>query len=302
MKPWKAELFLLMMTFIWGGTFLFTKIGLEFTSPALYVIIRYSIALTICLIIFGKNLRLLNKQTLISGIVLGLFLGGGFLLQTSGLKYTTVSKSAFITGVSVVLTPIVYWFIEKRKISYWQISGVVIVTLGLWLFTQPEFDNINLGDFLTLLSTFFWAFYITYMDVFTKGKSDFKETSLIVIFQFVAALPLAFIFFLIFESNPIKLDLTDGLLYSLFYNAILASFFLTIIHTSVQRYTSPVKAALIFSLEPVIASYLAYIFMKETMSTIEFVGAAVLMFGILLSETGEYFLSRVFKIYKKAEH
>ncbi|TAL69803.1 MAG: DMT family transporter [Bacteroidetes bacterium] len=294
MKAWKAEMFLLMMTFIWGGTFLFTKIGLQFTSPSLYVIIRYTIALTICLIIFGKNLKLLNKQIFISGIVLGLFLGGGFLLQTLGLKYTTVSKSAFITGVSVVLTPIVFWFIEKRKISYWQISGVIIVTIGLWLFTQPEFDNINLGDFLTLLSTFFWAFYITYMDVFTKGKSDFKETSLIVIFQFVAALPLAIIFFIIFESQNVKLEITDGLLYSLLYNAILASFFLTIIHTSVQRYTTPVKAALIFSLEPVVASYLAYLFMNEIMNTIEFLGAAVLMFGILLSETGEYFYIKIF--------
>ncbi|MBI5324582.1 MAG: DMT family transporter [Ignavibacteriae bacterium] len=299
MKAWKAELFLLLMTLIWGGTFLFTKIGLQFTSPALYVIIRYTIALTICLIIFGKNLKLLNRQTFISGIVLGIILGGGFLLQTMGLKYTTVSKSAFITGVSVVLTPIVFWFIEKRKISYWQIGGVVIVTIGLWIFTQPEFDNINLGDFLTLLSTFFWAFYITYMDVFTKGKSDFKETSLIVIFQFVAALPLAIIFFLVFETNQIKLDISDGLIYSLVYNAIIASFFLTIIHTSVQRYTSPVKAALIFSLEPVIASYLAYLFMSESMNTIEFIGAAVLMFGILISETGEYFISKILPIKSK---
>ena len=299
MKAWKAELFLLLMTFIWGGTFLFTKIGLQYTSPALYVIIRYSIALTICLIVFRKNFKVLNRQTFISGIILGLFLGGGFLLQTLGLKYTTVSKSAFITGVSVVLTPIVFWFVEKRKISYWQISGVIIVTAGLWLFTQPDFYNINIGDFLTLLSTFFWAFYITYMDVFTKGKSDFKETSLLVIFQFVAALPLALVYFLAFESSNIFLVFDKGLLYSLLYNAILASFFLTIIHTSVQRYTTPVKAALIFSLEPVIASYLAFLFLNEFMNAIEFIGAAILLFGILLSETGEYFMKKIFPNQKK---
>jgi len=299
LKAWKAELFLLLMTFIWGGTFLFTKIGLQYTSPALYVIIRYSIALTICLIVFRKNFKVLNRQTFISGIILGLFLGGGFLLQTLGLKYTTVSKSAFITGVSVVLTPIVFWFVEKRKISYWQISGVIIVTAGLWLFTQPDFYNINIGDFLTLLSTFFWAFYITYMDVFTKGKSDFKETSLLVIFQFVAALPLALVYFLAFESSNIFLVFDKGLLYSLLYNAILASFFLTIIHTSVQRYTTPVKAALIFSLEPVIASYLAFLFLNEFMNAIEFIGAAILLFGILLSETGEYFMKIIFPNQKK---
>jgi drug/metabolite transporter (DMT)-like permease len=293
MKTWKAELFLLLMTFIWGGTFLFTKVGMNYTSPALYVIIRYTIALSICLIVFGRNFKQINLQILRSGIVLGLFLGGGFLLQTLGLKYTTVSKSAFITGVSVVLTPVVFWFVEKRKISYWQICGVIIVILGLWLFTQPDFNNINIGDFLTLLSTFFWAFYITYMDVFTKGRSDFKETSLLVILQFIAALPFAIIYFFAFESSQILLVADVNLLYSLLYNAIIASFFLTIIHTSVQRYTTPVKAALIFSLEPVIASYLAFLFMNEVLNTIEFIGAAVLMFGILLSETGEYFVSKI---------
>jgi drug/metabolite transporter (DMT)-like permease len=283
------------MTFIWGGTFLFTKIGLQLTSPALYVILRYTIALLICLIFFGKNLRGLSRHVIISGFVLGLFFSGGFLLQTIGLKYTTVSKSAFITGVSVVLTPIAYWMVERRKIGFWQIAGVFIVSIGLWLFTNPEFNNINLGDALTLLSTILWALYITYMNVFTKGRTSFIETSQLVMMQFIAALPVVIIYFLLFESSHAFLIVNNALLISLAYNGILASFFLTLLHTSVQRYTTPVKAALIFSLEPIIASLLAFIFMREILDSIELLGAAILIIGIIISETGDYFFGKLLR-------
>ena len=283
------------MTFIWGGTFLFTKIGLQLTSPALYVILRYTIALIICLIVFGKNLKGMSRHVILSGFVLGMFFSGGFLLQTIGLKFTTISKSAFITGVSVVLTPITYWIVERRKIGLWQITGVVIVFIGLWIFTNPDFKNINLGDALTLFSTILWALYITYMNVFTKGRTSFVETSQIVMMQFITALPVAVIYFLLFESAHTYLIINYNLLISLAFNGIIASFFLTVIHTSVQRYTTPVKAALIFSLEPIIASLLAFFFMKEIMTSIEMIGGTMLIIGILLSETGDYFLGRMLK-------
>ncbi|MFA6569701.1 MAG: DMT family transporter, partial [Bacteroidota bacterium] len=283
MKSWKAELALLFMTFVWGGTFIFTKIGLNFASPSLYVIIRFSIALTLCLIFFGKYLKKLERQTFYNGMVLGLLFGGGFLLQTLGLKLTTVPKSAFITGITVVITPFAYWFIEKKKISLWQKIGVVIAAFGLWLFTNPQFDNLNIGDVLTFFSTLFWAFYITYMDVFTRGKNSKEETGQLVILQFVMAAPIALTYFLLFERTDFTLIFSNQLLISLAYNGILASFLLTIIHTTVQRYTTPVKAALIFSLEPVLASLFAMLFIAEIIIFREYTGGAILMFGVLIS-------------------
>lgn len=288
MKSWKAELALFLVTFIWGGTFLFTKLGLEYTQPSFYIILRFSIALLLSIIIFRKSILKIPKSVAKEGFILGVFFGAGFLFQTYGLDYTTVSKSAFITGITVPLTPFVFWFIVRKKVQKWSKIGVIIASIGLWLFTNPTFDGFNIGDLLTLLSTVFWALYITYMDVYTKGKSGKDYSAQLVIMQFVGATPLAIISFIILDLSSFQFELNGALIGSLAFNSILASILVTFIHTSVQRYTTPVKAALIFSLEPVVASSVAMIFLSEFLNFREYVGAAILFSGVLISELGPY--------------
>ncbi|MDT3741405.1 MAG: DMT family transporter [Candidatus Kapabacteria bacterium] len=286
MKQWKAELALLLVTFLWGGTFLFTKLGLDDCTPSTFILMRFMIALSLSMIFFGRKLKGINRETLIQGIILGLLFGGGFVLQTYGLKFTSVSKTAFITGMTVPITPFVFKLIQKTKIQLWSKIGVVVATIGLYVFTKPDFDNINLGDFLTLLSTFFWAFYITFMDKFTKGSRDNNKTHQLVILQFVAAMLPAALTLLFLELQDFRFNLSVNLISALAFNGILASFLVTIIHTSVQRYTTPVKAALIFSLEPIVANGFAIIFINEILSGREYSGAAILFSGLLISELG----------------
>lgn len=288
MKAWKSELWLLIITFIWGGTFIFTKIGLHDCPPAFYLLLRILIALTISLIFFGKYLLKLNPTTLTQGLLLGFFFGGGFLLQTYGLKFTTVSKSAFITGMAVVFTPFVFKFLIKKRIANWHKIAVVVAFVGLYIFTNPSISNINLGDFLTLISTIFWAFYITYMDIFTKDKTTLGETAQLVILQLFTCGIMSLIVFLGIDFNDFYFELSSNLIISLAYNSIIASFLLTLIHTSVQKFTTPVKAALIFSLEPVIASFIAMVAINEILVLREYVGAAVMFIGVLISEIGDF--------------
>jgi len=288
LKPFYAELSLFLVTFIWGGTFVFTKIGLDFTSPSVYILMRFSIAIFLCVIFFNKKLFKIQNKTLINGLILGLFFGGGFLLQTIGLKYTTVSKSAFITGITVPLTPIVYYVVCRKKINKYSFWGVFVAMIGLWIFTNPDFDNINIGDVLTLFSTMFWAFYITYMDVFTKKIENRSITAQLVFLQFVASSIIALVYFVTFEDSSWVVKFDNMLLISLAFNAVLASFFVTFIHTSIQRYTTPVKAALIFSLEPIVASSVAVIFLNETMSNTEIFGATLLFSAVIISELGTF--------------
>ena len=292
MKAWKAESWLLFITFVWGGTFTFTKLGLNDCSPSLYISIRFSIALILALSFLFKYLKNFKKGSIIHGLILGSFFGCGFILQTYGLKFTSIPKSAFITGISVLLTPFVYWLVERKNIVTFQKLGVLIAGIGLYLFTNPRFDNLNIGDVLTLASTFFWAFYITYMDVFTRGKDSKNETAHLVIFQYVAAIPISLISMFLLEMPTLKFNLNTSLFCSLLYNGAIASFLLTLIHTTVQRFTSPVKAALIFGLEPVVASIIALIIFHDILTSIEWLGGTLLISGVLVSETGE-------KLFKK---
>jgi len=126
------------------------------------------------------------------------------------------------------------------------------------------------------------------MDVFTKGQEGKELTGQLVFMQFVGATPLAIISFFIIDYSTFFITFSYELLFSLAFNAFLASLLVTFIHTRVQRYTTPVKAALIFSLEPIIASSVAMLFLAEILSSRELFGAAILMLGVVASELGGF--------------
>ena len=286
MKAWKAELVLLLCTLIWSGTFLFTKIGLDYTSPAFFMILRYSVGLFFALLFCGKHLKTINRTIIRQGCVLGFFLGGGFILQAYGLGMTTVSKSAFITSSTVLFTPFLYYFIERKRIKLWSILGVIIVTGGLWIFTNPDFANLNIGDILTLISTVFWGLYVIYIDVYTRGKSDMALTSQLMIVQLAAAIPLTSIFFFSNEIATFHFNFDWNLVIALLFNGVGSSFLTTLMHTRVQSYSTPVRATLIFSVEPIIASSFAVIVIAEIFGLREIIGAAILLSGVLIAELG----------------
>ncbi len=284
MKSFNAELLLLVITIIWGATFTFTKLGLGFVSPFTYNLFRFIIAITLSLILWRKSIFSITRKTFIEGLILGLFYAGGFAFQTLGLFYTTVTKSAFITGLSVVFTPIVFLITQKKNIPINQKVGIIVALFGLWLFTKPVWNNINIGDLLTLISTFFWAFYLVYMNVFTEKVKSFAITSQLVFLQFIVVGFVSLCGSLAFEFDKLILPTNEILIFSLLYNGIIASVLLTTIHTSVQKYTTPIKAALIFSLEPVFAAIFALIILNEILSLREYIGALVLFTGIIVSE------------------
>lgn len=298
MKVWKAETLLVFVTLVWGATFTFTKLGLQDSSVFFYIFIRFIIAFLVSFMFWGKHLLTIEKWSLKNGLVLGLLFGGGFLTQTLGLKYTTVTKCAFITGMAVVLTPLAFKLIIKKKISFWQWIGVAVSIIGLWIFTNPKIDNMNIGDVFTLISTFFWGFYLTYMDVFTKKAKNFSHTIQLVFMQFIVAAPFGLIGYLLFETGSFKFNITWNLVISLLFNGIIASVFLTIIHTSVQKFTTPVKAALIFTLEPVFATAIAFFALNEIMSSREVVGGSILFSAIIISEVGDYFANKFKSVIK----
>jgi drug/metabolite transporter (DMT)-like permease len=286
MKSIHAELMLLLMTVVWGATFLFTKIGLEFSSPYVYLLLRFIVAISLVVLIFGKHLRNINVKIAKQGIFLGLLFGLGFTLQTTGLELTEIQKSAFITGLTVALTPFAFRLISKRKISHYAKIGVIIATFGLYIFTDPSLENFNKGDFLTLLSTFCWAFFISYLDKFTKGEEGFSDMISLVFMQMIGAVIIIIIAYFVFEFPELKFEMNSDLLLSVLFNGIIASFVLMIVHTKYQRYTTAVKAALIFSMEPIFASIFAMIFIQEFLNSDEYLGAVIMLFGVLFSELG----------------
>ena len=146
----KAELILLSITLIWGGTFAVVKFALNDASPLTFLALRFGAASLIFPLIYRNNYFSMDRETFMGGLFLGVLLMIGFAFQTVGLKYTTASKSAFITGLLVAFTPIAQAVIEKRMPTRGSLIGVTFVAIGLFLLTSPGGQGFNIGDVLTL--------------------------------------------------------------------------------------------------------------------------------------------------------
>lgn len=109
---------LLLVAIIWGTGFVASSLALAFYSPIQTLALRFSIAFGVSLLIFRKSIKKINKTILSRGILIGVFLFCAFLFQTIGIKYTTVSKNAFLTATNIIIVPFISYVVLKSKIGF----------------------------------------------------------------------------------------------------------------------------------------------------------------------------------------
>ena len=253
-KSSRADILLLLISLIWAATFIIIKNALDDVPPFLFTGLRFFLASSVGFLLWGKYLHSLTLRDIRQGIILGIVFGIGFLLQTWGLKYTTIAKSSFITGSMVIFTPMVYYVVERRPVTLMQKIGVIIVTVGLWIFTDPNFTSVNRGDIATLLCAALWGVYITLTDVYTTNRDDILEHSArLTLLQFISTCIISSIAYLLYEHSSmtdfqtllhISFTTQDALV-AIVYTAFLGSVIATYIQTRWQRDSTPVKAALV---------------------------------------------------------
>ncbi len=282
----KAELVLLATTVIWGGTFVVMKLGFADISPFLFVAIRFTLGSIIFGLIFFPHLRSIRRSTIRKGAFLGALLGIGLVLQTYGLEITTASKSAFITGMMVVFTPVAQVFVGRRVPKPENVIGVVVVTAGLYFLTSPGGSGFNLGDALTLVGAFLFGFYIVYLDIYSKEEELFPLAFLQIVTTAVCG------WILVPFETP-QIHFTWNLLRLFFYTALLATVITTYTQTRFQKDTTPTRAGILFTLEPVIAAVLAYFVLGEILGMLGIVGALLIVTGILISEFSDKFIKKL---------
>lgn len=284
----RAEFLLFLTTFIWGSTFVISKASLENASPFLWVALRFGGATILLTALFPKKLKGLTRKSYGRGATLAIFLYIGFMLQQIGLEYTTASKSAFFTGMLVVSTPIVQLIWEKRAPSIGNLVGIVFAATGLFLLTSPAGASFNLGDGLTLIGAGLFGVYIVYLDIVSADTDRYH----LVYGQISATAAYALTGLLLFETPHI--NWTTGIISSFLYLTLFATLISTWVQTRFQGDTIPTRAAVIFTLEPVIAAVLAYVIRDERLGLIGIIGGVVIVSGLLISElSGESeFLNR----------
>ncbi|MFA6468970.1 MAG: DMT family transporter [Bacteroidota bacterium] len=281
----RAELALFATTFVWGSTFVVVKSGTENISPSLFIALRFGTGALIFAVLLFRQLRSIQRRTIIKAVTLGSMLGIGILLQNIGIYHTTASKAAFITGLMVIFTPVAQLILERRPPKLGNIAGIIIVTFGLYLLTSPTGSEINVGDVLVLISAAIFGVYIVFLDMYSRAENVFHLA-----FLQVTMTTLIAVFVLPFET--IKFEPSTQLFLSLLYMGVCATVFTTYVQTRFQKDTSPTRAVIIFTIEPVIAAVLAYYVLGEVLGIAGVIGAGVIVAGILISEFSDSLLSK----------
>ena len=281
----KAHLLLVFITLLWGTTFVVVKNALADISPLLFNTLRMLLA-TVCLVsVYWKEIARINFGALKSGAVIGVLLWAGYELQTTGLRLTTPSKSAFITGVSVVLVPTFLVLFWGRKINRWTTLGVAAAFVGLALMTIPagraelaDWSSVNRGDLLTFGCSIAFGLHIIFLGRATQkhpfAQLAFLQTAIAAVLMSVAV-PLAEI--------P-HVHWTPQLLIAIAVTGVLCTAVAFSIQSWAQQFTPPTHTALIFALEPVFAWLTSYVVQGERLGIRVSFGALLILAGILLSE------------------
>jgi len=272
----KAESLLILTTMIWGATFVVVKDAIAFATPSAFVAVRFTLAgiLLFALLSRGRLSMAITGR----GLLLGLFLYAGYLFQTTGLVYTTASKSAFITGFSVVIVPFVQ-AMHGFKIRKATVAGAALGLVGIYLLVMPRgLASVNRGDAMTLIAACAFAVHIVLVGVYAR-RYPFRQ---LVSLQILTVGVLAFLSWPL--GMPFRITWTVGLVTAVLVTALLATALAFSIQNWAQQFTPPAHTALIFALEPVFAALTSWLVLGERLGGRLFAGAAMILAGMVISE------------------
>ena len=272
----KAEAFLVVVTAIWGCTFVVVKGALADASPLPFLAVRFMLAGLLLLAILGRGR--VERKTIIPGSILGLFLFAGYVFQTWGLIYTTPSKSAFLTGFSVILVPLLMMLFGFR-VGPVTLLGGVLGLLGIYLLVAPSgMATVNRGDMLTLAGSFSFAVHIVLVGRYTR---KFSFLHLVPVQILVVGL-LSLVALSIVPGQT--LHLTGRLAVAILVTAVLATGVAFSVQNWAQQYTPASHTALIFALEPVFAALFSRLVMGEHLGGRVLLGSGLILAGMIVSE------------------
>jgi drug/metabolite transporter (DMT)-like permease len=277
----KADLWLLLATFFWGITFVAVRDAMQYVSPFLWLGLRFLLGGLVLLPFCWRHLSNLGKDGWRDGLILGVFMFAGFAFQTAGLVHTTASRSAFITGLAVVLVPPAAILVLKSRLDAWQALGVLLAAVGLFFLSRPSAGGFNQGDLLTALCAVSFAMVVVLVQKYTKRHHPLA----LIMVQVIATVGLSGL--LLAAAETPRFVWSPTLVPDLAVTGLVATAGSLVIQFYWQRRTTPVRAAIIYTLEPVFAAGFAYVLLGERLAGLAWLGAALVLVGMLAAEAGK---------------
>ena len=280
---------LLIAALIWGTAFVAQSKGMDYVEPFTYNAIRTllgGVVLIPVIYIFGRKNANANTEnnynstriSLIGGMICGLVLFAASSFQQFGISMTSAGKAGFITALYVVIVPIIGIVIGRRaNILKW--ICVFIAVTGFYFLSIKEGFKLSVGDLLVLICAVFYSVHIIVIDHFNSKGADPLKMSCV---QFFTAGSIMILCMFIFEF-PV-LENIFAAKYTILYTGIMSCGVAYTLQIIGQKYTEPVTATLIMSLESVFAAIAGWLILSEHMSRKEYTGCALVFAAVLLSQ------------------
>lgn len=274
----RADLMLLIITVFWGASYMLTKIGLETLQPFNLTALRFIIAFIVSAAVFYKRVLRADMKVIKYSLILGAILFSVFISMSFGLKSTSASNAGFLISLSVVLIPILSYIFLKQKIEKKVIAGVCLAIIGIALLTLNSELRISSGDLLCILCALLFAAHVVVTGVYTQ-KVDSVALGVLQL-GFVGLFSMVFSVF----TEAVRLPGDSTSWFAVLSLSILCTAVGYIIQTTAQQYTSATHTGLILSMEPVFSAIFAYAFLGEILAPKGYMGAVILLTGVLIAE------------------
>ena len=286
----KSNGLLLLTAAIWGFAFVAQRVGMNYVGPFTFNAVRFalgSLSLLPFLVISERNRRRseIPAKTLILGCgITGWVLFMGASLQQMGIIHTTAGKAGFITGLYVVMVPI-FGLVLKQHTDFGTWVGAGLAAVGLYFLSMTEQFTIQHGDFLVLLSAFFWSMHVLIIGWLSPRINPIK----IAFIQFVICSILSFMVALVTEV--IDLSGIYQAAIPIIYSGALSVGIAYTLQVVAQKTAHPASAAIILSLETVFAATGGWLLLNEILSPREISGCMLMLAGMICSQLWGYLLS-----------
>ncbi|WP_426149256.1 DMT family transporter [Pseudomonas sp. DC3000-4b1] len=279
----RADLLMLLTALIWGSGFVAQTAGMEHIGPFLYSGLRFALGALCLLPLLCWSLRQRPNPAPApsghwrAGTAMGLALAVGINLQQFGLQFTTVTNAGFITGLYVIVVPVVGLFLGHRTgAGTW--LGAAMAVVGMYLLSVNEHFQVAPGDWLQLAGAFVWAGHVLLVGQFARHHNVIQLACIqfLVCALFSLALALAF--------EPLAADAILAALPAVAYGGMVAAALGYTLQVVAQRHAIASHAAIIFSLEAVFAAMAATLLLGEVLTFRGYLGCAVMLAGMLTAQ------------------
>ena len=271
----KVLFFLVLTTFFWGGSFLFTKIGVREVPPPFFVLLRFSLAALLMALLCLRRLARLDRQTIVRGTVVGLALGVTNLTFVVGVQGTSISRAGVINNLFVLFIPLIARSVWKDRIGGVNIAGIVLASFGIALLAGGG-EGFNRGDMISTLCAFFIAIHIITVSKVLKDE----DVWLVSLVQFCVVALMAAATVLLVPTPPFSLGMLS--LGTIVYCAIFPTVVCFTLQNTYQRYVTPTQAGLVYTLDPVWSLLAGFFVLGESLTLREWSGCGLIFLAVLI--------------------